>query len=156
MKHRLESSLNKKISNGVLFVLKPLKKSAASSHQLYLSQMRSCSLSGISFFCRRHTHGHILYVRLQVGHIQFAFMVWLLFAISSVPHCEQKNLFLSLWPLCLWFSKDRGIGLWVISYLLMQFSMSSLSQHERQLGQMYHPLGHCLVSRESIKPLLQL
>lgn len=50
MKHRLESSLNKKISNGVLFVLKLLKKSAASSHQLYLSQMRSCSLSGISFF----------------------------------------------------------------------------------------------------------
>ena len=37
MKHRLESSLNKKISNGVLFVLKPLKKSEASSHQLYLS-----------------------------------------------------------------------------------------------------------------------
>ena len=63
MEHRLESSLNKKISNGVLFVLKPLKKSAASSHQLYLSQMRSCSLSGISFFCRRHTHEHILLFR---------------------------------------------------------------------------------------------
>ena len=60
MKHRLESSLNKKISNGILFVLKPLKKSAASSHQLYLSQMRSCSLSGMSFFCQLHTHEHIL------------------------------------------------------------------------------------------------
>ena len=60
MKHRLESSLNKKISNGVLFVLKLLKKSAASCHQLYLSQMRSCSLSGMSFFCQLHTHEHIL------------------------------------------------------------------------------------------------
>ena len=33
MKHRLESSLSKKISNGVLFGLKPLKKSEASSRQ---------------------------------------------------------------------------------------------------------------------------
>lgn len=27
---------------------------------IVLSQMRSCSQSGKSFFCRRHTHGHIL------------------------------------------------------------------------------------------------
>ena len=33
MKHRLESSVSKKISNGVLFGLKPLKKSEASNHQ---------------------------------------------------------------------------------------------------------------------------
>ena len=33
MKHRLESSVSKKITNGVLFDLKPLKKSEASSHR---------------------------------------------------------------------------------------------------------------------------